>query len=175
MLKQRWTNVISPCVCGVIVWKRSRKTFVMWCNLSKITPENLFSWHFIKWNILDYQICYSPKTPLHSCLRVLVKLHNICGHKILTGFCFKGASKLRKFLKKRSRRHIQDPVKCLRWIIFVKIKATWNKFRKNTPCYIFERVFKTTLIIYTEVYLQESCRCKSNAYPTLLKSWFGTF
>ena len=134
MLKQRWTNVISPCVCGVIVWKRSRKTFVMWCNLSKITPENLFSWHFIKWNIQDYQICYSPKTLLHSCLRVLVKLHNICGHKILTGFCFKGASKLRKFLKKRSRRHIQDPVKCLRWIIFVKIKATWNKFRKNAPC-----------------------------------------
>ena len=47
-LKQRWTNVIStPCVCRVIVWKRTRKTFTMGCNLSKITSENLFSLHFI--------------------------------------------------------------------------------------------------------------------------------
>ena len=54
-----------------------------------------------------------PKTPLDSCLSVLVKLYKICGYKILTGFCFKGVNKLREFLKKRGRRRIQDPVKRL--------------------------------------------------------------
>ena len=73
------------------------------------------------------QNCHSPKMPLDSCLSVLVKLYNICGYKILTRFCFKGVNKLREFLKKRGRRHIQDPVKRLGWIIFVKIKAIWTK------------------------------------------------
>ena len=46
-LKQRWTNVISTlCVCKVTVWKRTRKTFTMGCNLSKITSENLFSLYY---------------------------------------------------------------------------------------------------------------------------------
>ena len=59
-----------------------------------------------------------------SCLSVLVKLYNNCGYKVPTGICFKGANKLRKFFKKRGHRLIQDPVKCLQWIIFVKI---WSK------------------------------------------------
>ena len=64
------------------------------------------------------------KTPLDRYLSVLVKLCNICGYKILTGFCFKDANKLREFLKKKGRRHIQDLVKRLRLIIFVEIKTT---------------------------------------------------
>ena len=42
-LKQRWINIISTgCACGVISQKRTRKTFAMACNLSKITFANSF-------------------------------------------------------------------------------------------------------------------------------------
>ena len=50
ILKQRKTNIIStPCVCREIVRKRTRKTLIMGCNLSKITSANLFSLHFIRY------------------------------------------------------------------------------------------------------------------------------
>ena len=64
------------------------------------------------------------KTPLDRYLSVLVKLWNICGYKILTGFFFKDANRLREFLKKKGQRHIKDLVKRLQLIIFVEIKTT---------------------------------------------------
>ena len=78
-------------------------------------------------------------------------------------------------MKKRGQRRIQNPVKHLGWIIFVKVKTTGTKFLQNGPCQMFERILNTTLINCIEVYLQKNCRCKSNAYSTLLKPCFGTF
>ena len=89
----------------------------MGCNLSKITSANLFSLSFISYVCNETskinRIRHASKTPLNSCLRVLLKIDNICGYKILTGFCFKGVNKFKKFLKKRGQKRIHDPVKCL--------------------------------------------------------------
>ena len=101
---------------------------VQGCNLSKLHLE-------------IYLHCFSSnetskisQTTLHSWLSVLVKLYNIFGYKILTGFFFKDVNKLKEFSKKIGRRRIQEPVKRVGSIVFGKIKITWTKFRKNVPC-----------------------------------------
>ena len=132
-----WISIIHT--SRVIVRKCTRKAFTMGCNLSNITCANLFPLHFISYFCNETskitRIRHSLKTPLDSCLSVLLKLYNVCGYKTLTRFFFRGVNKLRKFLKKRGQRHIQDPVKLLRDdFFFVKIKTAWNKFCKNAPC-----------------------------------------
>ena len=107
-LKQRWANVIStPCLLGnyLETSQQNIHSGVEWYNLSKITKSYF---HCTSSNEISKiaQICHYPKTPLDSCISVLVKLNNIFGYKVLTGFCFWGVSKLREFLKKRGRRHI---------------------------------------------------------------------
>ena len=124
----RWNSIkltlFLTRVCSIIVWKLQRKG-VEGCNLSKITKFIFIALHLIKLPRLPKSVI--PPGPSSSCLSVLVRLYNICGNKILTGFCFKRLNKLREFLKKRVLRCIQDPVKRLEWIIFVKIKATSTK------------------------------------------------
>ena len=135
-LKQRWANVTStPCLLGNCLEKYQENihNWVEGYNLSKIT-KIYFNCTLTNETSKVTQIRHYPKTPLDSCISVLVKLYNIFGYKILTVFCFRGVNKLREFLKKRGRRHIQGLVKRLEWIIFIKIKQLEPKFCKNVPC-----------------------------------------
>ena len=135
-LKQRWANVTSTsCLLGNCLEKYQENihNWVEGYNLSKIT-KIYFNCTSTNETSKVTQICHYPKTPLDSCISVLVKLYNIFGYKILTGFCFRRVNKLREFLKKRGRRHIQGLVKRLEWIIFIKIKQLEPKFCKNVPC-----------------------------------------
>ena len=128
-LKQRWGNVTSTrCLLGncLETYQENIHHGVEGYNLSKITKVYFHCTSSNETSKIT-QISHSPKTPLDSCISVLLKLYNIFGYTILTGFCFWGVNKLREFLKKRGRRHIQDLVKRLGWIIFIKIKATWTK------------------------------------------------
>ena len=59
---------------------------------------------------------------------IFYPLYNICGFKILIGYCFKDV-----IIKERGRKRIQDPVKRLGWIIFLKIKTIRRNFCKNAP------------------------------------------
>ena len=127
-LKQRWANVTStPCLLGNCLEKYQENihNWVEGYNLSKIR-KIYFNCTSTNETSKITQIPNHPK--MDSCISVLVKLYNIFGYKILTGFCFRGVNKLREFLKKRGRRHIQDLVKRLEWIIFIKIKITWTSF-----------------------------------------------
>ena len=128
-LKQRWANVTStPCLLGncLKTYQENIHNRVEGYNLSKNTKV-YFHCTSSNETSKSTQISHSRKTPLDSCISVLLKLCNIFGYTILTGYCFRGVNKLREFLKKRGRRHIQDLVKRLGWIIFIKIKATWAK------------------------------------------------
>ena len=128
-LKQRWANVTStPCLLGncLKTYQENIHNRVEGYNLSKNTKV-YFHCTSSNETSKSTQISHSRKTPLDSCISVLLKLCNIFGYTILTGYCFRGVNKLREFLKKRGRRHIQDPVKRLGWIIFIKIKVTWTK------------------------------------------------
>ena len=101
-LKQRLTNAIyTPCVCRLIIWKCTRKTLSMGCNLNKIYLKICFHCTSSNKTSKITKICHSPKTSLGRCLSVLVKFYSICGYKILTGFFFKGVNKSKKLLKKK--------------------------------------------------------------------------
>ena len=103
------------------------------------------------------RIRHCPKTPLDSCLSVLLKLYNSCGYRILTGFCFKGIKKLRKFLNKRGRSFlIHTYVSFYQWEIPFE---NWN-------IQIFS-VFKTGLLTFAS-WLYAT-------YPTMLycRPWFS--
>ena len=129
-MKHCWADVTSTsCLLGncLETYKETIHNGVKGYNLSKITK---IFFHCASPNETSKitQIRHSPKTPLDCCISVFVEHYNIFGYKILTGFCFRGVNKLREFLKKRGRRHIQDLVKRLGWIIFIKIKITWTSF-----------------------------------------------
>ena len=114
-LKQRLANVTcTPCLLGncLETYKENIHNGVEGCILSKITK---IYFHCTSSNETSKitKIRHFPKTPLDSWISVFVKLCNIFGYKILTGFCFTGVNKLREFLKKRGRRHIHDLVKRL--------------------------------------------------------------
>ena len=157
MLKQRWTNFIStPMFAGWLFGNVPGKHSQWGAIQVKLHLKIYFHCTSSNETSKITHIRHSTKTPLDSCLSVLVKLYNICGYKILTGFCFKVVNKLKQLVKKRRRRRVQDSIRRLGWIIFANIKTAWN-----APCQMFERILNTTLIICTEVYLQESCRCKS--------------
>ena len=114
-LKQRLANVISsPCLLGncLETYKKNIHNRVEGYSLSKITK---ICFHCTSSNETSKitKIHHSAKTPLDSWISVFVKLCNIFGYKILTGFYFRGVNKLREFLKKRVMRHIHDQVKRL--------------------------------------------------------------
>ena len=142
-------------------------------NLSKITK---IYFHCTSSNETSKitQIRHSLKMPLDSCIRVLVKLCNFFGYKILAGFCFRSVNRLREFLKKRGRRHIQDLAKRLGWTIFIKIKTTWTKvLQERSMLDVWKDPWHETNYLYRS--LPSRKLCKSNAYPTLIKPCFGTF
>ena len=90
-LKQRRTNVIStPCLEGncLETYQENIHNGVEGCNLSKVAKFIFISLYLMKPPKLSKSFI-PPKTPMHSCLSVLVKLYNICGYKIRRGFCFK--------------------------------------------------------------------------------------
>ena len=135
-MKHCWADVTSTsCLLGncLETYKETIHNGVKGYNLSKITK---IFFHCASPNETSKitQIRHSPKTPLDCCISVFVEHYNIFGYKILTGFCFRGVNKLREFLKKRGRRHIQGLVKRLKWLIFIKVKQLEPKFCKNVPC-----------------------------------------
>ena len=114
-------------VCRVFVVKHTKKTFTTrWKGKIWVKLKIYFHCASPTETSKITQIRHSTKSPLDSCLSVLVKFYNICGYKILTGL-FPRCKQIKIILEEKRSEAYSGPNERSRMNYFCKNKNNLNQ------------------------------------------------